>query len=181
MYRLEQVRVYYLDEVESDPRMVARMERMLRAIELPASGVQKFSRDEVPGVLEDLQAAWTPQMVFSHPVGSWGRPLVFTVQDLDDTKPEYEETVATLPEGIGLGHVHQLLGHIDTARCYHEREDDWRKNYVCWPTKDFGTMVGCPHGCQYCGAGKSSIFTAIGLNIEEFMEDAVPRVIAERP
>jgi hypothetical protein len=181
VYRLEPVRVYYLDEVESDPRMVARMERMLGAIELPASGVQKFSHDEVPGVLEDLQAAWTPEMVFTHPVGSWGRPLVFTVQDLDDTKPEYEAIVSTLPEGMGLGHVHQLLGHIDTARCYHEREDDWRKNYVCWPTKDFGTMVGCPHGCQYCGAGKSSLFTAIGLNIEEFMEVAVPRVIAERP
>lgn len=181
LYNLHPERVYYLDEIEDDPRMVARMERMIGAMELPESGAQKFSREEVPAVIEDLMAAWRPELVFDHAHGSWGRPVVFTVQDLDDTKPEYEAIVERLPEGAGLSHVHQLLGHIDTARCYHEREDDWEKNYVCWPTKDFGTMLGCAHGCQYCGAGKGSFFTAVGLNIEDFMEVAVPRVVAERP
>lgn len=182
MYNLHPVRVYYLDEVESDPRMVARMERMLGAMELPETGAQKFSRDEVPGVIEDLQSAWKPEMVFDKPWGSWARPVVFTVQDLEEHDyPAYEEIVEALPEGGSLSQVHAILGHIQPARAYHEREDDWEKNYVCWPTKDFGTMVGCPHGCQYCGAGKSSLFTAIGLNIEQFMEVAVPRVIEERP
>ncbi len=181
MYNLSPVRVYVLDELQDDPRMVARLERMLGAMQLPESGVQQFSREEVPAVLEDLMAAWKPELVFEHAHGSWARPLVFTVQDLDDTKPEYEEIVERLPEGAGLSHVHQLLGHIDTARAYHEREDDWEKNFVCWPTMDFGTMQGCPHGCQYCGAGKSSFFTAIGLNIEDFVDVVVPRVIAERP
>jgi hypothetical protein len=181
VYALKPVRVYYLDEVQEDPRMVARMERMIGAMHLPETGAQPFSRDEVPAVIEDLMAAWTPEMVFEHEAGSWGRPVVFTVQDLDDTKPEYESIVERLPEGAGLGHVHRLLGHIDTARCYHEREDDWEKNFVCWPTKDFGTMNGCPHGCQYCGAGKTDFCTAVGLNIEDFMEVAVPRVVAERP
>jgi len=181
VYNLHPVRVYYLDEVLEDPRMVARMERMVGAMQLPETGVQEFAREDVPSVIEDLQSAWSPEMVFDEPWGPWARPVVFTVQDLEDTKPEYAEIVERLPEGGALSHVHQLLGHIDTARPYHEREDDWQKNFVCWPTKDFGTMSGCPHGCQYCGVGKSSFFTAIGLNIEEFMEVAVPRTIAERP
>ncbi|MFW6156861.1 MAG: hypothetical protein ACOC7J_06055, partial [Armatimonadota bacterium] len=93
MYNLHPVRVYYLDEVQDDPRMVARMERMIGAMQLPETGVQEFSRNDVPAVLEDLQSAWTPEMVFSHAHGSWGRPVVFTVQDLDGTSPEYEEIV----------------------------------------------------------------------------------------
>ena len=181
MYNLKPVRVYYLDEVESDPRMVARMERMIGAMDLPETGAQKFSSDQVPNVLEDLRTAWQPEMVFSHPAGSWGRPVVFTVQDLDGTKPEYEEIVERLPEGMGLTQVHQVLGHINPTQKYHQRQDDWDKDYVCWPTEDFGTMVGCPHGCQYCGAGKSGLFTAIGLNMEDFMEIVVPRLAAERP
>ncbi len=181
MYNLHPVRVYVLDEVYSDPRMVTRMERMIGAMQLPDTGLQEFSREEVPGVIEDLQAAWSPEMVFDRPWGPWGRPVVFTVQDLEGEKPEYEEIVERLPEGGSLAQVHQLLGHIDPARAQHERESDWEKDYVCWPTKDFGTMAGCPHGCQYCGAGKSSYFTAVGLNIEDFMEVVVPRVIAERP
>ncbi len=181
MYNLHPVRVYYLDEVQDDPRTVARMERMIGAMEVPETGVQEFSREDVPEVLEDLQEAWQPELVFNHAHGSWGRPVVFTVQDLEGTTPEYEDIVEHIPEGTSLSQVHQLLGHIAPTQKYHQREDDWEKNYVCWPTEDFGTMAGCPHGCQYCGTGKSSLFTAVGTNIEDFMETVVPRLAAERP
>ncbi len=181
MYNLHPVRVYYLDEVQSDPRMVARMERMIGAMQVPDTGVQEFSSDDVPEVLADLRTAWDADMVFEEPWGPWARPVVFTVQDLDGTKPEYEDIVERLPEGTGLSQVHQLLGHINPTQKYHQRQDDWDKNYVCWPTEDFGTMAGCPHGCQYCGTGKSSFYTAIGLNMEDFMDTVVPRLAAERP
>ncbi len=161
--------------------MVERMERMIGAMELPDSGMQEFSRDETPQVLEDLRNAWDAEMVFDEPWGPWARPVVFTVQDLESTTPEYEEIVERLPEGIGLSSVHSLLGHIPPTKKFHQRKDDWDKDYVCWPTEDFGTMAGCPHGCQYCGTGKSSFFTAVGLNMEDFMETVVPRLAAERP
>jgi hypothetical protein len=37
----------------------------------------------------------------------------------------------------------------------------------------FGTMMGCPHECQYCGTGKSGKFISITLNLEDYMEQVV--------
>jgi len=69
--------------------------------------------------------------------------------------------------------VRNVLGHIALGRDTHSPADDEVKNLVCWNTQDFGVMYGCPHGCQYCGAGKSSPFIALGMNIDEYMQRVV--------
>ena len=41
-------------------------------------------------------------------------------------------------------------------------------------------MAGCPHGCRYCGEGRSGRYIALGLNLEDYMEHVVePKVLKE--
>jgi DNA repair photolyase len=42
-------------------------------------------------------------------------------------------------------------------------------------------MVGCPHGCHYCGQGRAGKFIAIALNLEAYMERVVRPVIEANP
>jgi DNA repair photolyase len=42
-------------------------------------------------------------------------------------------------------------------------------------------MAGCPHGCLYCGAGRTGKFISIALNLEEYMEKVVGPVIEAYP
>ncbi len=179
MYALRPAAVYMFDEVTRDERAVRRMERMLGAIGFPRADVIEYSADDLASVMSHAYQVWSPEAVLDPERGPYTRPLVFTMLQLDGERPEAEDLLAGLPEGTNASHVCDLLGWIDPVRKYHEREDDWQKNYVCWPTNDFGTMSGCPHGCQYCGTGKSGPWVAIGVNLEEFMENVVPRVIAE--
>lgn len=181
MYPLRPTRVYMFEDVRRDDRALRRMERMLDAIDFARADVVEYSAADLPAVIADARAAWSPEAVLDPARGPYTRPLVFTMLQLDGAKPEAEEILSGYPEDTAASHVFDLLGWIDPVRKYHQREDDWAKNYVCWPTNDFGTMSGCPHGCQYCGTGKSGPWIAIGVNLEEFMEKVVPRVIAENP
>jgi len=157
------------------------MERMLSAIGFARDDVIVYSADDLPTVVADAYRAWSPEAVFDPERGPFTRPLVFTMLQLEGERPDLEPILAECPEGAAASHLNDLLGWIDPVRKYHEREDDWEKDYVCWPTNDFGTMSGCPHACQYCGAGKSGPWIAIGVNLEEFMATVVPRTIAENP
>ncbi len=181
MYQLRPARVYMFEEVRRDERALRRMERMLDAIDFPRADVVEYSAADLPAVIEDAKKAWSPEAVLDPARGPYTRPLVFTMLQLEGEKPALEAVVEGYPEGTAASHIFDLLGWIEPVRKYHRREDDWVKNYVCWPTNDFGTMTGCPHGCQYCGAGKSGPWIAIGLNLEELMETVVPRVITENP
>ena len=56
---------------------------------------------------------------------------------------------------------------MTTAVDQHPYHLDQRNDCVCWPTYNFGTISGCPHGCLYCGAGRGGKFITIALNLEE--------------
>ncbi|MGD9518060.1 MAG: spore photoproduct lyase family protein [Armatimonadota bacterium] len=178
MYKLEPLKVFALDRVQDDPRCLARMERMLSAIDRGLGDVVEINEANLPEVVAELQGLWPPEQKPESVPLSYLRPLVFTVQELSGQYPDITPILKRCPENTA-GYVHQILGHIDPVRPFHQRENDWRVNWVCWPTHDFGTMNGCPHGCQYCGDGKFGKFIAIGVNLEDFMEQAVGPTVHE--
>lgn len=173
MYRLEPLKVYALDEVRADQRWMQRMERMLAAIGRRLDDVSWFAVDEVPSIVGELKSLWPPEQAPSDLPITFLRPLVFTLQRLDGAPFDPAPLLQQCPEGTTAADVKHLLGYIDTVRAYHRREEDWEKDWVCWPTHDFGVMAGCPHGCHYCGEGKWGKYITVCLNLEDYMEQVV--------
>ena len=107
------------------------------------------------------------------------RPLVFTVQELSDQRPDLSPLLERCPEGTPPKVLGNIFGHINPAGNDHPRERDQRDNLVCWPTYNLSTMAGCPHGCLYCGGGGK--FITIGLNLEDYMEEFLGPTIEKYP
>ena len=181
MYPLTPLKIYMLDRVQDDPAGVARMERMLRALGKTADDVVCITDENVPGVAAELEQLWPPKEVPNGCVRSFMRPLVFTTIDLSHNRPDLKPLLERCSEGTSLGTLANIFGHMITAIDQHPHERDQRENCVCWPTYNFGTMTGCPHGCLYCGTGRAGKFLTIGLNIEEYLEKVVGPVIEANP
>ena len=180
MYPLTPLKVYALDRVRDDAVCVARMERMLSALENPPE-VTWIAEQTLPDAMAELQELWPPTEVASDQTRSFMRPLVFTCMDLSYHRPDLKPLLDRCPEGTSRIALGRVLGHMTTAVDQHPHQRDWRENCVCWPTYNFGTMNGCPHGCLYCGEGRTGKFLAIALNLEEYVEKVVGPVIEAYP
>ncbi|HJN17163.1 MAG TPA: hypothetical protein QGH10_16780, partial [Armatimonadota bacterium] len=108
------------------------------------------------------------------------RPIVLTRLTLGADAAD-DPVISNAPEDVPRGILGNVLGHIDPTRGYHSYESDTERNMVCWPTRDFGVAAGCSHGCFYCGDGKFGKHVALGMNIDEFMEQVVEPTILETP
>lgn len=181
MYPLKPLKVYAHRSVQGHPREIARMERMLAAVE-PADGELVWIDDSNLGdVARELSTLWAKADRPDGVPAGFLRPLVFTRLSVAEEPPPLDDVLPRLGEGVPEGVVKHILGNFKPIQQYHTHANDFRENRVCWPTYDFGTMVGCPHGCQYCGFGKSGGFIAIATNLEEYMDVVVPRTIAQFP
>jgi hypothetical protein len=180
MYALKPLKVYLLEGAADDPRCRVRFERVLDAIGYPLADVVEYNAKTLPEVSREYMELWPPTDVPEGVHETWMRPLVFTTLKFTPERPAFEELVAACPEGFGLHQIYRFLGYIDNYRSYHKREDDRDVDMVCWPTWDFGVMEGCPHGCQYCGEGRSGRNITLGLNLEDYVEHVVePKVLTE--
>ena len=180
MYPLNPAKVYVLDRVQDDPRCVARVERLVAGLAEPPPEIGVITEENLPDAVAELQALWPPEAVPPGKVRMYMRPLVFTTQELRDEPPDLAPLIERCPKGTE-GLVRQIMGRIDTVRQYHTRESDLKRNMVCWPTNDFGTMIGCPHGCLYCGSGKDGKCITIAVNSEDYMEQVVGPTIEANP
>jgi hypothetical protein len=161
VYPLTPIKVYVLDRVQDNPAAAARVGRMLDALGYPPKDVVCITEQNLPDTVTELQTLWPPEVVPAGQVRTFMRPLVFTMQELGDEPPDLQPLLQRCPEGTPEGMVRNIMGQFDRVRRYHEREDDEKRNLVCWPTNDFGTMTGCPHGCHYCGEGKNGKFITL--------------------
>ncbi len=180
MYPLTPLKVYMLDRVQDDKRCVVRMERMLSAIGVDSGDVACITEDNLGDVANELRQLWPPESVPEGQIRSYMRPLVFTTQALGK-RPDLKPLLEHCPEGTPLGILSTIYGYLTTAIDQHPHERDRRDNCVCWPTFNFGTMSGCPHGCLYCGNGRTGKFITIALNLEDYMEQVVGPVIEAYP
>lgn len=181
MYPLTPMKVYMLDRVQDDPRCIARMERMLSAIGKTSDDVNCITEENLPDAVEELSHLWPPESVPEGQIRSYMRPLVFTTQVLTDERPDLKPLLQRCPEGTKPGTLGNIFGHLTNTVDQHPHERDQRENCVCWPTYNFGTMSGCPHGCLYCNNGRSGKFIAIALNLEDYMEQVVGPTIEKYP
>jgi len=181
LYQLKPLKTYALEAVRDDGLCMTRMERMLDAIGRSVSDIEWISDNNLPEVVEELSELWPPAEVPEGTPPTFMRPLVFTKVHTGEELPDISAKLLHWPDNTNEGTVRAILGQFEAIHAYHPYERDQEENRVCWPTWDFGTMMGCPHGCQYCGAGKSGKFITVGLNLEEFMEVVVPRTIAKYP
>jgi DNA repair photolyase len=180
MYKLRPKAVYMLDRVQEDPRAIERVARMLGALDLDMDDAQIIAEDNLYDVVRELQQ-WPPDDLAEGVPMQWQRPLVFTQLVTRGTDPKRPTLIARRPEDVEKGALRSVLGYIDPVRGYHTYEGDADEDMVCWPTQDFGVMSGCPHGCQYCGEGRSGKFIAVGANIEEYVDEVIGPTIERTP
>lgn len=181
MYQITPLRTYALERVYEDQQCVERMERIINAIGQSPNEVVRITKKNLPDVVAELAVLWPPDSVPPGTVRSFMRPLVFTTMDLSRKRPDLNPLLQRCAPGTSTDVVGRICGHLTTAIDQHPHHLDQRSNCVCWPTYNFGTVSGCPHGCLYCGAGREGKFLTIALNLEEYMERVVGPVIEANP
>jgi len=181
MYPLQPLKLVAWHAVKNDPRCMVRLERMLDALGRSGDEVIWADESNLAEVSRELATAFPPETVPAGVPETFMRPLVFTTGWLEDELPDPEQTLLSWPEDTDKGIAMQIMGHVKPIGEYHPYERDQEQNRVCWPTFDFCTMTGCPHGCHYCGHGKGGKFMTLSLNVEDYMDVVVPRSIAEHP
>jgi DNA repair photolyase len=181
MYPLQPLKLVAWHELKNDPRCMARLERMLDALGRSGDEVVWADPQNLAEVSQELATAFPPAAVPAGVPETFMRPLVFTTGWLEDELPDDDEALLTWPEDTDKGIGKQIMGHVAPIGEYHPYAKDQAENRVCWPTYDFCTMTGCPHGCHYCGHGKGGKFMTLSLNLEDYMDVVVPRSIAMRP
>ena len=180
MYALTPLKVYAMDRVKEDPRCVDRMERMIAALGNEPEVVW-VTDESLPDVATELQSLWSPGVQGNGSPASFRRPLVFTTMDFSYHRPDLKPLLKQCPEGTSLATLTSMHGYMPVAIDQHPHARDQKENCVCWPTYNFGTVLGCSHGCLYCGQGRGGKFLSIALNLEEYMEQVVGPVIEANP
>ncbi|MCE5237603.1 radical SAM protein [bacterium] len=181
MYSLQPLKLIAWHAIKHDPRCMARLERMLDALGRSAGEVVWAEPQNLAEVTQELVSGWPPKEIPEGVSLGFMRPLVFTTGWLEDELPDPDETLLSWPDNTPKSVAQQIMGHYKPIGEYHPYQRDQEQNRVCWPTFDFCTMCGCPHGCQYCGHGKDGQFITLSLNVEDYMDVVVPRSIAMRP
>jgi len=179
MYALKPTCIYLLEALQHDSDALARARRMTEALGWDMGSVRVVDEGNVHDVVRELQG-WPTGELRAGVAREHQRPLVFT-QLACDRKREDDARLADRPDDVSEGVLAEVLGYIDPVRDYHTYESDTERNMVCWPTRDFGVMHGCSHGCFYCGDGKHGKYLAIGANIEEYTEKVIGPTIEAMP
>ncbi|MFO8007525.1 MAG: hypothetical protein R6V05_07325 [Candidatus Brocadiia bacterium] len=181
MYPLKPLKVYALDRVRQNERWAARMERILAGAGRTRADVRWVTEENLPDVMGELSGLWPPDDPPDGVPLPYLRPLVFTVMELSDEPPDLDPVLARCPDGTNRNALAKVLGRSPLVRPTHPRQVDEERDQVCWPTHDFGAMRGCPHGCRYCAEGNDGRFIAVGVNLEEYMEQVVGPTIERYP
>lgn len=179
MYPLKPLKVYAHESVRGDELCMNRIENVLGGIGRSTDELVWIDENNLPEIVQELSELWPPQEEPDDVPVTFTRPLVFTRMYLGEGDPT-EESVGW-PKDTDEGMANAIVGNFKPIQAYHPYEKDQVEDRVCWPTWDFATMMGCPHGCHYCGHGKNGKFITLAANVEDFVETVVPRAFAKYP
>ncbi|MBT7165149.1 MAG: hypothetical protein HN849_29685 [Victivallales bacterium] len=181
MYALTPLKVYVLDRALENAACVDRMERMLAAMDLGRGDVTTITAANLPAVAAEIGGLWPPAQTPAGQICAYTRPIIFTTIDMHQNRTDLGPLLARCAPGTSTDLIGAIYGQMGAPIDQHPHERDRRENCVCWPTYNLGTVRGCSHGCLYCGAGRAGKYLAIGLNLEEYMEQVVGPVIEYYP
>lgn len=181
MYPLTPMKVYIDKRVDQKAHWRARADRIIAGCARPPQAIIPYGPDNLPEVVADLAASWPPQDVPEGLEPTYMRSLIFTIQELGEELPDISAAIERCGGEKHAALVRRFLGHIPTICAHHDRDRDAEEDMVCWPTFDFCTMTGCPHGCLYCGEGRNGSNIALGVNLEEYVDEVVSRTVAKHP
>lgn len=180
MYPFKPLGVYALDRALDHPAGSARLGRMLEALNIPRDQLKIITDENLPEVVAELQSLWPPAEAPEGIPIHWTRPFIFTLQRLQEEPIDLDGLLARCPEGTPRHWVDDIYGGFRT-KWRRKRQFDEESNLVCWTAWEFGTQSGCPHGCQYCNRGKNGKYIAMGLNVEDYVDQVVEPVMRENP
>ena len=157
--RLAPEKVYVTEDVYDDPRAVARVEKMMSAVD--GASAERVSYDELNEIAPER---WSHRPRWGANPDPRDPDLVLTIGKFwpDDRKAAFRERYP------GLG-ARDLWGF----RTYMWRRDgelDWRQDHrgiVCQSAWQLHTIHGCPFRCAYCGLGG---LNRVLVNMEEYVE-----------
>ena len=172
MYRLEPAAVYAFPQLLDDPACAARIERVLRACDRSPDDLTLITPESLADVLAELRSLQQP--------APRRRALVFTRLHTGGEQPDWEELLTHCPEGTGQSELVPLYG-CATNLNFRQREGDQTSNHVCWCAREFNTIWGCSHGCQYCDMGRQGDRLILGVNLEEYAEEVVRPALTDYP
>ena len=179
--------MYVMDWTLSDPNSVARMERMVRAMEHDPAEVIVLKPDELPGVIRQngwigdvrqgaYQEPRDPDILFnaSHWVSDEQRRQIAETDLYKRCAGAFHSCGDALQGFAGA----RTLAMLGASPFYHlEDRTKWDPSVVCWSLHDIHSACGCVHRCAYCARG--SVYV-IHLNLEEFVEK-VDGLLAANP
>ena len=186
VYKLKPKAIFAHKRVYDNPRAVARMERMLDAMDIPRSSVPTVTMDDVDTI---VQVAGATDDIANEEIvkGGHGRVrqgilklahdpvMVFNtfVWDPADRVPPTKEFVN--PHAKRLV---RLFSGVGRDFAFSKRELLRKgQDYVCQGGWGIHSIGGCVHKCDYCGQG---FIVNILLDLEEFC-DALTEMFHERP
>ncbi len=179
MYDLKPAGIFALDRVRADALCMTRLERMLGALGKTVGDVEWITDENLPETMSRLAGLWPPADAPAGTPPGYTRPLVFTTMEIGAQRTDLAPLQARCNGQAGL--LPAVFGQMTTVEDQHPHVRDRQNDCVCWPTMNFGTVAGCPHGCLYCGQGRAGKLLAIALNLEEYMEKIVGPVIETYP
>lgn len=171
MYNLSSPAVYVHEDVMADSRYLARMQRVVEALQTPVIP-QTFSNQDLPDMIRGGLYANRVAMGTLEEVRD--PALLFRTYQFDDQEEKWlawgqEQDPQVEPELLGYGAFRWWDSNLP--------QDPERRNRVCRPCWRIHLQEGCVHRCAYCGRGGLLISM---LNVEEYCE-ALGQLIARHP
>ena len=177
MYPLKPDKIYAHDELRSNPDAMTRMQRFLAAMGFAESAVDWYTPTAAVRVAQEV-AAWVPGT--SRPDWKLRQPIVFTRFALSGTAAE-DPVFANRPTDIPLFNLKHILGYLPIFTPHHTPEQDAATGMTCWPSMFLSSVDGCSHGCVYCGNGSKGKALVIALNVHDYLQQGVRKVIDDNP
>ena len=178
MYALRPDKVYAHEALRNNPDAMERMQRFLTTMERTDADVDWYAPGDVLRVAGEC-AAWDPDK--NAPDWKFRQPVVFTNFVTDGSEAANDPILKNRPEGVALHSPEYIAGYIPPYTFHHTPEKDAESSMVCWPSKFLGSVAGCSHACTYCGAGRGGKALIIALNVRDYMDNVIRKIVDENP
>ncbi len=178
MYPLKPDSIYAHEDLKPNPDAMMRLRRFLTAMGRAESDVEWFAPQDAIRVSSEV-AAWNPDM--NAPDWKLRQPIVFTRFVVDGSNVEDDPIVKDPPEDVPLFELAHVLGYMAPFDLKHSPEADAESGMVCWPSNFLASVTGCSHGCVYCGTGRNGKAMIIALNVRDYLDKVIRKVVDDNP